>query len=117
MRARCKRSEGLQIYICITKSTHLTFDGMTRLIGANKMKWHDPFNRCKKKRFNPRAGKKWPMMPRQKIILEYYKDGFTSQRITEKMGITRQTLYSHLKRIYYKLDVHNIKDAIEKGLR
>lgn len=66
---------------------------------------------------NPRAGKKWPMMPRQKTILELYKDGFTSARIAEKMGIKRSTLYTHLKRIYYKLDVHNIKDAIEKGLR
>ena len=66
---------------------------------------------------NPRAGKKWPMMPRQKMILELYKDGFTSARIAEKLGIKRSTLYTHLKRIYYKLEVHNIKDAIERGLR
>lgn len=66
---------------------------------------------------NPRAGKKWPMMPRQKQILELYKDGFTTARIAEKLGIKVNTLYTHLKRIYYKLEVHNIKDAIEKGLR
>ena len=89
---------------------------MTHSIGA-RMKWHDPFNRCARRKPIARKGKKWPMMPRQKMNLEYYKDGFTSQRIAEKMDITRQTLYSHLKRIYYKLDVHNIRDAIERGLR
>lgn len=65
---------------------------------------------------NGRRGKKWPMMPRQKQILEFYRDGFTSRRIAEKMGIEVDTLYTHLKRIYYKLEVHNIKDAIQKGL-
>jgi DNA-binding CsgD family transcriptional regulator len=66
---------------------------------------------------NGRKGKKWPMMPRQRQILELYKDGFTSARIAEKMEISVHTLYTHLKRIYYKLEVHNIKDAIERGLR
>ena len=80
------------------------------------MKWHDPFNRCARRKPIARKGEKWPMMPRQKKILELYKDGFTTARIAEKLGIRVNTLYVHLKRIYYKLDVHNIKDAIEKGL-
>ena len=73
------------------------------------MKWHDPFNRCKRKR-------KWPMMPRQTLILLYYREGLGTRDIAKRMGITRHTLYQHLKRIYYKLEVHNIKDAIQKGL-
>ena len=81
------------------------------------MKWHDPFNRCARRKPIARKGEKWPMMPRQRLILEHYRDGFTTARIAEKMGIKVNTLYTHLKRIYYKLEVHNIKDAIERGLR
>ena len=77
------------------------------------MRWHDPFRRCKRVMPNGRKGKKWPMTPRQRQILEYYREGFTTKRIAEKMEISVQTLYTHLKRIYYKLEVHNIKDAIE----
>lgn len=89
---------------------------MTHSTGA-RMKWHDPFRRCKRVMPNGRRGKKWPMMPRQRLILEHYRDGFTTARIAEKLGIKVNTLYTHLKRIYYKLEVHNIKDAIERGLR
>lgn len=80
------------------------------------MKWHDPFNKCKRVMPNGRKGKKWPLMPRQKQILEYYQEGFTTKRIAEKMGIKVQTLYVHLRQIYYKFDVHNIQDAIKAGL-
>lgn len=76
------------------------------------MRWHNPFNK------NPinKRGKKWPMMPRQTLILMYYREGLPTREIAKRMGITRHTLYQHLKRIYYKLEVHNIRDAIEKGL-
>ena len=90
---------------------------MTHSIGASKMKWHDPFNRCKRRKPIARKGEKWPMMPRQRLILQHYRDGFTTAHIAKKLGIKVNTLYVHLKRIYYKLDVHNIRDAIEKGLR
>ncbi len=71
------------------------------------MKWHDPFNKCKR-------GRKWPIMPRQLLILMYYKEGLGTREIAKRMKITRHTLYQHLKRIYAKLEVHNIKDAIER---
>ncbi len=83
---------------------------------SSRRKYYDPFRRCKRRMPNGRKGKKWPMMPRQRLILEHYRDGFTTARIAEKMGIKVNTLYTHLKRIYYKLDVHNIRDAIEKGI-
>ena len=80
------------------------------------MKFHDPFNRCKYRRFNPRKGKKWPMMPRQKMILHLYNAGFGTKEVAEVMGVTRHTLYKHLDRIYYKLNVSSRDAAIQKGL-
>ena len=81
------------------------------------MKWHDPFNRCKRVRFNPRKGKKWPMMPRQQMILHLYNARLKTADVAELMGVTVLTLYKHLDRIYYKLDVDNRDAAIQKGVR
>lgn len=81
------------------------------------MKYHDPFNRCKRIRFNPRKGKKWPMMPRQQMILHLYNARLKTKEVAELMGVTVLTLYKHLDRIYYKLDVDNRDAAIQKGVR
>jgi len=81
------------------------------------MRWHDPFKRCKRVRFNPRKGKKWPMMPRQKMILHLYNAKLKTHEVAEVMGVTRHTLYKHLDRIYYKLDVGSRDEAIQKGVR
>ena len=81
------------------------------------MKFHDPFNRCKRVRFNPRKGKKWPMMPRQQMILHLYNARLKTKDVAELMGVTVHTLYKHLDRIYYKLDVSSRDAAIQKGVR
>ena len=81
------------------------------------MKWHDPFRRCTRVRHNPRKGKKWPMMPRQKLILHLYNLNLQTNEVAEIMGVTRHTLYKHLDRIYYKLDVSSRDEAIQKGVR
>ena len=84
------------------------------------MKFHDPFNRCckpRKPRHNPRKGKKWPMMPRQKMILHLYNARLKTPAVAEIMGVTVHTLYKHLDRIYYKLAVDNRDAAIREGIR
>lgn len=81
------------------------------------MKYHDPFKRCKRVRHNPRQGKKWPMMPRQEMILHLYNARLKTDEVAEVMGVTRHTLYKHLDRIYYKLDVGNRGAAIQKGVK
>jgi DNA-binding CsgD family transcriptional regulator len=74
------------------------------------VKWHDPFNKYKPRR-------KWPMMPRQKMILHLYNAKLKTHEVAEVMGVTRHTLYKHLDRIYYKLDVSNRDEAIQKGVK
>jgi DNA-binding CsgD family transcriptional regulator len=81
------------------------------------LKTNDPFNRCKKLRHNPRKGKKWPIMPRQQMILHLYNARLKTNEVAEIMGITKHTLYKHLDRIYYKLDVSSRDEAIEKEMR
>jgi DNA-binding CsgD family transcriptional regulator len=80
------------------------------------MKFHDPFNKCKTKH-NPRKGKKWPVMPRQEMILHLYNARLKTDEVAGVMGITVDTLYKHLARIYYKLNVTNRAAAIRRGLK
>jgi len=80
------------------------------------MNWHDPFNRVKKPRFNPRKGKKWPMVTRQEMVLHLYNAGLNTDEVAEIMMVTVPTLYKQLDRIYYKFGVHTREDAIKKGI-
>lgn len=80
------------------------------------MKWHDPFGKCERVRHNPRKGKKWPMMPRQRMILHLYNLGLNTEEVCEFMNITAHTAYQHMKRICYKLGVHDRGSAIQKGI-
>ena len=57
------------------------------------------------------------MMPRQKLILHLYNLNLKTNEVAEIMGVTRHTLYKHLDRIYYKLDVSSRGEAIQKGVR
>ena len=57
------------------------------------------------------------MMPRQKMILHLYNARLKTDEVAEIMGVTRHTLYKHLDRIYYKLNVSTRDAAIQKGVR
>jgi DNA-binding CsgD family transcriptional regulator len=49
--------------------------------------------------------------------LHLYNAKLKTHEVAEIMGVTRHTLYKHLDRIYYKLDVSSRGDAIQKGVR
>ena len=57
------------------------------------------------------------MMPRQQMILHLYNARLKTKDVAELMGVTVHTLYKHLDRIYYKLDVSSRDAAIQKGVR
>jgi DNA-binding NarL/FixJ family response regulator len=87
------------------------------------MKWHDPFRKTKGRIPRPwrnpgtyQTRKKWPLMPRQAMILHLYNAGLETHEVAEIMQVTVDTLYKHLDRIYYKFDVHDRGAAIRKGI-
>jgi DNA-binding CsgD family transcriptional regulator len=51
------------------------------------------------------------------MILHLYNARLKTHEVAEIMGITKHTLYKHLDRIYYKLEVDNRGAAIQKGVR
>jgi DNA-binding NarL/FixJ family response regulator len=54
-----------------------------------------------------------PLTRRETEILEQVADGKTRSRIASEMFIDLETVKSHLKNIYSKLDVHSRADAIK----
>jgi DNA-binding NarL/FixJ family response regulator len=54
-----------------------------------------------------------PLTRRETEILEQISDGKTRSRIAAEMFIDLETVKSHLKNIYAKLDVHSRADAIK----
>ncbi len=57
--------------------------------------------------------KQSPLTRRETEILEQIADGKTRSRIASEMFIDLETVKSHLKNIYAKLDVHSRADAIK----
>jgi DNA-binding CsgD family transcriptional regulator len=51
------------------------------------------------------------------MILHLYNLRLKTPEVAEIMGVTVQTLYKHLDRIYYKLEVNNRDAAIREGLK
>jgi len=52
------------------------------------------------------------LTPRELEILKLLADGNSYAQITEQLFITENTLKTHIKRIYSKLDVHNRMNAV-----
>jgi len=53
---------------------------------------------------------------REKEVLAYIVEGLTIQMIADKTGVTYNTMTSHFKHIYRKLEVHNRARAVAKAL-
>lgn len=51
---------------------------------------------------------------RELAILKFLKEGFSNEKISNKTGITINTVKFHLKNIYKKLDVNNRVQALNK---
>ncbi|HYH28126.1 MAG TPA: response regulator transcription factor [Actinomycetota bacterium] len=57
------------------------------------------------------------LTPRQVEILQLMADGFSSDRIAERLGISRQTLRTHVQNILTRLRVHSKLEALAYAIR
>ncbi len=55
------------------------------------------------------------LAPREQEVLQLLVTGHSYKMIAEKMGITIETVRSHIKRIYEKLQVHSATEAAAKA--
>jgi len=55
------------------------------------------------------------LAPREQEVLQLLVTGHSYKMIAEKLGITLETVRSHIKRIYEKLHVHSATEAAAKA--
>ncbi len=54
------------------------------------------------------------LSPREKELLEYIVKGYSYKMVATEMGIATETVRSHIKKIYKKLEVNSATEAVYK---
>lgn len=57
------------------------------------------------------------LTPRETEILQGLADGFSTERLADKLGISRNTLRTHVQNILFKLKVHSKVEALALAIR
>jgi DNA-binding CsgD family transcriptional regulator len=57
------------------------------------------------------------LSPRETEILEILSEGITNKKMAARLGISAETVRTHLGRIYEKLHVHGRTEAVTKYLK
>lgn len=57
------------------------------------------------------------LSPREKQVLRCLVDGLSYKMIADQLTISFETVRSHIKHIYEKLNVHNNTEAVAKALK
>lgn len=65
----------------------------------------------------PNKEHKYNLSPRETEVLKYLTDGLSYKMIAEKMDVTYFTVNAHVKKIYEKLHVHSLGEAVSLALK
>ncbi|CAN5910115.1 response regulator transcription factor [soil metagenome] len=58
-----------------------------------------------------------PLTPRETEVLELLAKGKSYSNIAEDLFVDKETIRTHIKNIYWKLEVHSKAEAIERALK
>jgi len=65
----------------------------------------------------PQPRQDFELSPREHEVLDLLAQGFLYKEIAEKLGVTYETVHTHIRRIYEKLQVRTRTEAVAKFLR
>lgn len=54
----------------------------------------------------------YSLTPKEKEVLKYLADGLSYKMVADKLGISYFTVNTHIKKIYEKLHVHSLGEAV-----
>jgi DNA-binding NarL/FixJ family response regulator len=63
----------------------------------------------------PIAGS-YALTEKEKMVLQHLVQGMSYKMIADKCGISYHTVNTHIKKIYEKLHVHSVSEAVAKAL-
>lgn len=55
--------------------------------------------------------------PRQREIIAHLARGAKAQQVADTLGISVETIQTHIKRIYRKLEIHNRVELVQWVMR
>lgn len=58
----------------------------------------------------------YQLTDKEKIVLNYLVDGLSYKMIADRCDISYHTVNAHIKKIYEKLHVHSVSEAVSKAL-
>lgn len=69
--------------------------------------------------FNKRQQQKeeYKLTPKEKEVLKLLSDGLSYKMVADKLGISYFTVNAHIKKIYEKLHVHSLGEAVSLALK
>jgi DNA-binding NarL/FixJ family response regulator len=66
---------------------------------------------------NDKRPEHYGLSDREAEILQFLVDGLSYKMIADKVNISYNTVNSHIKKIYDKLQVHSVSEAVSKAIR
>lgn len=57
------------------------------------------------------------LTPKEKEVLKLLVDGFSYKMVANELGVTIETVRTHIKNIYRKLQVNSMSEAVVKAIR
>ena len=82
---------------------------MSPSIALKVMKYFSGGQRAQEKKAD------WKLSTKEQEVLTYLSDGLSYKMVADKMGISYFTVNNHIKKIYEKLQVHSMGEAIAKA--
>lgn len=59
----------------------------------------------------------YKLTPKEKEVLKFLSDGLSYKMVADKLGISYYTVNAHIKKIYEKLHVHSLGEAVSLALK
>jgi DNA-binding NarL/FixJ family response regulator len=59
----------------------------------------------------------YKLTPKEKEVLKYLSDGLSYKMVADKLGISYFTVNAHIKKIYEKLQVHSLGEAVSIAIK
>ena len=102
-----KKSPAEKITQCI-EEVHLGGAYMTPSVALRVMQHFNKFSKQKEE---------YNLTPKETEVLKFLSEGLSYKVVADKLGISYFTVNSHIKKIYEKLHVHSLGEAVSLALK